>query len=291
MWIRCIELQIWIFVTAQILCSASFFFGRVQHRLLTLNFIAWSSNMWKCLTAWQCKSVCVCVFRKWPFVIAWLCVLCCMSPDGPVVGLFLEEKRKNTNTHTHTLEELSQRGCIWHIASKRPTLTWQGNWFNFIFGKVGRAHLWVRPVYLYECNILGCQDSYSECTDEVYALNCWQILIAFKLIINHICIGFCPCMHEVQVQTSSIQSDWLHSLFEAAGERQSEFKAFHLNMLLTQMWMQPNKSKCSSKSVSRGLIFQCKSFPSIWQHSVPHQPSASFSINSSSFSIKAQEAD
>lgn len=78
----------------------------------------------------------VCVFRKWPFVMASLCVLHCMSPDSAAVWPFLE--KKPTNTHTQPLEGLSQTGCIWNIASKDSLSHGREIDFYFVCGKAAR---------------------------------------------------------------------------------------------------------------------------------------------------------
>lgn len=162
--------------------------------------------------------------------------------------------RKN-HQHTQALEGLSQRGCIWHIASKRHALTWPGNWFYLTFGRAESllcvspsvrvcnwtyltpvltvCHVcqiidtfWLDLLYMQTLTVrlinlspaewisgwLGINKTMQQIKFAIFYRPNYEAVIHSCQIMNGVFGKWKETMHEGQVQTSFILSDWLHAV-------------------------------------------------------------------------------
>lgn len=123
-----------------------------------MKFIA-KSNMWKRFTAWQC----VCVCRKWPFVLPRFACRAVCHQTALCCGYSANHQ------HAQWLGGLSQTGCIWRIKSKRHTHTHKHTLENWFLLKIfGKAEGLLCVSVLYMCLTLHVNPVHSEYTLSFY---------------------------------------------------------------------------------------------------------------------------
>lgn len=106
-----------------------FFFSGLKHQPFTWNLLQSPT----CENVLQLGNVCVCVCRKWPFVLPRFACRAVCHQTALCCGYSANHQ------HAQWLGGLSQTGCIWRIKSKRHTHTHKHtleNWFLLkFFGK------------------------------------------------------------------------------------------------------------------------------------------------------------